>query len=227
MREAGSRVPTGQGPSRREAGRSGHRSRPLVSLALAGFLALVMSGAVLVAGQPSQESQEPPAPKKPPGVTGGTGVRSPRTLPHRSYNELARALASELGRADDLNAVYVIVGFRVPGTKRQVLLSSVLVDKLQTLLVQSGFRVVEQVRVDALREELAQQQADVFQMQSTARIGHLAGATRIIAGTIVDDPAAGTVHISAELIEVESARVLGTAQADLIRDATVIELLNR
>ncbi|HEV7676332.1 MAG TPA: CsgG/HfaB family protein [Candidatus Angelobacter sp.] len=105
--------------------------------------------------------------------------------------------------------------------------NSYLVDRLNILLVKSNtqFDVVTRDRVEEIFKETNLALGKNYDASTFAKIGHMLGARALIRGSYTVLQQGATISIAAQLLDVESGRIVGGEVAELPLSADVRTLL--
>jgi TolB-like protein len=86
-----------------------------------------------------------------------------------------------------------------------------------------GFEVVDRTNLKILMQEHKLASSGIIDPATARQLGKVAGVDALITGTIA--PLSDSVHISAKVLDTETARILGGITADIPRTRAVEELL--
>jgi len=86
-----------------------------------------------------------------------------------------------------------------------------------------GFDVIDRTNLRVLMQEHQLSSTGIIDPATARKLGQFAGVNALVTGTIA--PLSDNVHVSAKLLDTESARVLGGITADIPRTKTIDDLL--
>jgi len=97
-------------------------------------------------------------------------------------------------------------------------------DILYTNLIQRGMTVVEREKMIQVLEELGKSFSGMIDSSTAAKIGKMLGVEAIVVGTVAD--MGNSVDLRARLVDVEKGAAITAAQIDVVKDPSIIKLLN-
>jgi TolB-like protein len=88
-----------------------------------------------------------------------------------------------------------------------------------------GFEVIDRTNLKVLMQEHKLASTGIIDPATARQLGKVAGVDALITGTIA--PLSDSVHVSAKVLDTETAKMLGGVTADIPRTRTVEELLTK
>jgi TolB-like protein len=86
-----------------------------------------------------------------------------------------------------------------------------------------GFEVIDRTNLRVLMQEHKLASTGIIDSETARQLGKVAGVDALVTGTIA--PLSDSVHVSAKVLDTETAKMLGGITADIPRTKTVDELL--
>ncbi len=151
---------------------------------------------------------------------------APCLTQERGLNELASSLTNQIKtRSKGPVAVTSFVNTR--GGNYCPSFNSYLVDRLNILLAKSNtqFDVVTRDRVEEIFKETNLALGKNYDASTFAKVGHMLGARALIRGSYTILQQGATISIAAQLLDVESGRIVGGEVAELPLSADVRTLV--
>jgi TolB-like protein len=144
----------------------------------------------------------------------------------RGLSELASSLSAQI-KARVKGPVAVTSFINTSGGSYCPTFNRYLVDRINILLVKgnSDFDVVTRDRVEEVFKEINLALAKNYDASTFAKIGHHLGARALIRGSYTIQRQSATISIAAQLLDVESGRIIGGEVEELPLSADVSALL--
>lgn len=137
--------------------------------------------------------------------------------------KMAKTIAASFDQKQQIKTIAVLDFTDLQGTVTE--LGKFLAEELSADLVmgQKQFDVIDRANLKRLLDENKLSRSGLVDPEAIKRLGKMAGADALVTGTVT--PLGNSLRVSARIINTETARIVGAAQANIDKTPEISELL--